>query len=149
MKPRRSLIGGMILANVLMVAVGFVAALCFATLMKVPAPILNTFIVVFCFLGAYALRNDMADVWLTMLFGFLGFFMRRYELPIPPLVMGVILGPMAEQYFLTSMVSHQNDLTVFLTRPVSAIVLGGAAVTALWPLIGRVRLRMAGLVRSH
>jgi len=144
-----TLIGGMILANVLMVAVGFVAALCFATLMKVPAPILNTFIVVFCFLGAYALRNDMADVWLTMLFGFLGFFMRRYELPIPPLVMGVILGPMAEQYFLTSMVSHQNDLTVFLTRPVSAIVLGGAAVTALWPLIGRVRLRMAGLVRSH
>ena len=50
--------------------------------MQVPAAILNTFIVVFCFLGAYALRNDMADVWLTMLFGILGFFMRRYDLPI-------------------------------------------------------------------
>ncbi len=72
--------------------------------MRVPAPILNTLIVVFCFVGAFALRNDMADVWLTMLFGVLGFFMRRYDLPIPPLVMGVILGPMAEQYFLTSMV---------------------------------------------
>ena len=45
-----------------------------------------------------------------MLFGVLGFFMRRYDLPIPPLVMGIILGPMAEQYFLTSMVSHGNDL---------------------------------------
>ena len=66
---------------------------------------------VFCFIGAFALRNDMADVWLTMLFGVLGFFMRRYDLPIPPLVMGVILGPMAEQYFLTSMVAHGNDLT--------------------------------------
>ena len=52
--------------------------------MRVPAPILN--------IGAFALRNDMADVWLTMLFGGIGFFMRRHDLPIPPLVMGVILG---------------------------------------------------------
>ncbi|MBI4636992.1 MAG: tripartite tricarboxylate transporter permease [Candidatus Rokubacteria bacterium] len=118
-----TIFAGMILANVLMIALGFLAAISFAMLMKVPAAILNTFIVVFCVLGAYALRNDMADVWLTMLFGFLGFFMRRYGLPIPPLVMGVILGPMAEQYFLTSMVSHANDPRVFVTRPVSAVVL--------------------------
>ncbi len=60
----------------------------------------------FCFLGAFALRNDMADVWLTMLFGVAGFVMRRWDLPIPPLVMGIILGPMAEGYFLTSMVAN-------------------------------------------
>ena len=105
--------------------------------MKVPAPILNTFIVVFCFLGAYALRNDMADVWLTMLFGILGFFMRRYDLPVPPLVMGIILGPMAEQFFLTSMVANQNDLTVFVTRPVSAVILAIAALMIVWPLARR------------
>ena len=99
-----------------------------------PAPVLNTFIVVFCFLGAFALRNDMADVWLTMLFGMLGFFMRRYDLPIPPLVMGVILGPMAEQYFLTSMVSHGNDVTIFVTRPVSAVILLLSAVMVCWPI---------------
>jgi putative tricarboxylic transport membrane protein len=129
-----TIIAGMILANIVMIALGFLAALCFATLMKVPAPILNTFIVVFCFLGAYALRNDMADVWLTMLFGILGFFMRRYDLPIPPLVMGVILGPMAEQYFLTSMVANANDLTVFVTRPVSALILLLSALMVLWPI---------------
>lgn len=49
---------------------------------------MNTLIVVFCFIGAFALRTDMADVWLTMLFGVIGFFMRRHHLPIPPLVMG-------------------------------------------------------------
>lgn len=128
-----TIIAGMILANVVMIALGFLAALSFATLMKVPAAILNTFIVVFCFLGAYALRNDMADVWLTMLFGLLGLFMRRYGLPIPPLVMGVILGPMAEQYFLTSMVANANDLTVFFTRPVSAVALVVSAAMTLWP----------------
>ena len=134
-----TIIAGMILANVLMIALGFVAALSFATLMKVPAPILNTFIVVFCFLGAFALRNDLADVWLTMAFGVLGFVMRRYDLPVPPLVMGVILGPMAEGYFLTSMVSSGNDLTVFLTRPVSAVVLAASVALVVWPLLRRRR----------
>ena len=74
----------------------------------------------------------MSDVWMTMLFGFLGYAMRRYDLPIPPLVMGIILGPMAEQYFLTSMVAHQNDLSVFVTRPISAVILGVTALLILW-----------------
>ncbi|MEK7387609.1 MAG: tripartite tricarboxylate transporter permease, partial [candidate division NC10 bacterium] len=141
-----TIVAGMILVNVVMIALGFLAALSFAMLMKVPAPILNTFIVVFCFLGAYALRNDMADVWLTMLFGVLGFFMRRWDLPIPPLVMGIILGPMAEQYFLTSMVSHANDLTVFVTRPVSAVVLAFSLLMVVWPFAKtfRARRRHAG-----
>jgi putative tricarboxylic transport membrane protein len=125
---------GMILANVLMIVLGFLAAVWFAQLMRVPAPVLNTFIVVLCFVGAFALRNDMADVWLAMLFGVVGFFMRRWALPIPPLVMGIILGPMAEQYFLTSMVSHGNDLWVFVTRPVSAAFLALAALVLAWSL---------------
>jgi putative tricarboxylic transport membrane protein len=136
-----TIVAGMILANVVMIALGFLAALSFATLMKVPAAILNTFIVVFCFIGAFALRNDMADVWLTMLFGVAGFFMRRWDLPIPPLVMGIILGPMAEGYFLTSMVANGNDVTVFVTRPVSAIVLALAVALLVWPAAKRLRRR--------
>jgi putative tricarboxylic transport membrane protein len=127
-----TLFAGMILANVLMIGLGFLAAVAFAALMRVPAFLLDTLIVVFCFIGAFALRNDMADVWLTMLFGVLGFVMRRWDLPVPPMVMGIILGPMAEQYFLTSMVSHGNDLSVFVTRPVSAVALGLAAAAVAW-----------------
>jgi putative tricarboxylic transport membrane protein len=69
--------------------------------------------------------------------------MRHYDLPIPPLVMGVILGPMAEQYFLTSMVSHGNDLTVFVTRPVSAVILGLALLLVLAPSLRRLRRGVA------
>jgi putative tricarboxylic transport membrane protein len=68
-----------------------------------------------------------------MLFGILGFFMRRFNLPIPPLILGIILGPLAEQYFLTSMVSHANDVTVFVTRPVSAALLFTSVGLLLWP----------------
>jgi putative tricarboxylic transport membrane protein len=136
-----TIFAGMILANLLMIGLGFLAAMSFATLMKVPAPILNTFIVLFCVIGAFALRNDLADVWLTVLFGILGFVMRRYGLPVPALVMGVILGPLAEQYFLTSMVSHGNDWTVFLTRPVSAVILLASAGLVGWPLVKAARAR--------
>ena len=136
-----TIFAGMILANVLMIALGFLAAMCFATLVRVPAPILNALIVVFCFVGGFALRNDLADVWLTMLFGVVGFFMRRWDLPIPPLVMGVILGPMAEQYFLTSMVSHGNDLTVFVTRPVSALLLALSGGIVAWAVVRGARGR--------
>ncbi len=128
---------GMLLANLIMIVMGLLAARSFAQLMKVPEPILAAFIIAFCFLGAYALRNDMADVWVAMLFGVLGYFMRRYDLPIPPLILGIILGPLAEQYFLTSMVSHANDLTVFFTRPVSAILIVTSAGLLLWPLARR------------
>ncbi|MGH7390326.1 MAG: tripartite tricarboxylate transporter permease [Candidatus Rokuibacteriota bacterium] len=136
-----TIIAGMVLANVLMIALGFLAALGFAALMRVPAPVLGTFIVLFCFVGAFALRNDMADVWLTMLFGALGFVMRRWDLPVPPMVMGIILGPMAEQYFLTSMVSHGNDPTVFVTRPVSAVALALSAAMVVWAVVRTARLR--------
>jgi putative tricarboxylic transport membrane protein len=134
-----TIIAGMILVNVLMIALGFLAALSFALLMKVPAPLLNAVIVIFCFLGAFALRNDLADVWLTMLFGILGFVMRRWDLPIAPMVMGIILGPMAEQYFLTSMVSHANDLTVFVRRPVSGVVLALAGLVLVWAVVRNAR----------
>jgi putative tricarboxylic transport membrane protein len=149
-EPERvhAIIAGMILANVLMILLGFLAAMWFAQLMRVPASVLNTFIVVFCFIGAFALRNDMADVWLTMLFGILGFVMRRYDLPIPPLVMGIILGPLAEQYFLTSMVSHQNDLTVFLTRRVSAVILFVSALMVAWPGVAALRRRLRSRTRG-
>jgi putative tricarboxylic transport membrane protein len=135
---------GMLLANLIMIVMGLLAARSFAQLMKVPEPILAAFIIAFCFLGAYALRNDMADVWMTMLFGILGFFMRRYNLPIPPMILGIILGPLAEQYFLTSMVSNGNDLTVFLTRPVSAVLIIASVGLLLWPVRGRLRKWAAG-----
>jgi putative tricarboxylic transport membrane protein len=70
--------------------------------------------------------------------------MHRYGLPVPALVMGVIPGPMAEAYFLTSMVSSGNAPTIFLTRPISAVVLAAAALLVAWPLLARRRTSDSG-----
>jgi len=114
---------GMLFCNLVMILTGLFTARFFSELMRVRENILGAFIITFCLIGAFALRNDMADVWFMALFGILGFFMRRYELPIPPLILGVILGPLAESYFLTTMIGEANDLTVFFRRPVSACLL--------------------------
>ena len=71
---------------------------------------------------------------LVLPFTYLMGIVRRWDLPVPPLVMGVILGPMAEQYFLTSMVSNANVVSIFVTRPVSAVILLLSAVMVLWPI---------------
>jgi putative tricarboxylic transport membrane protein len=142
-----TIFAGMLLANLTMIVIGLLAARLFAQLMKVPQSILSVFIITFAFLGAYALRNDMADVWVTMLFGVLGFIMRRYRLPIPPLVLGVILGPLAEQYFLISMMSHRNDFSVFLTRPISATLLAISVGLLFWP-VARAALKKRRLARK-
>jgi putative tricarboxylic transport membrane protein len=136
-----TIFAGFLLANVLMVGVGFVAARGFAQLMRVPQAILGALIVSLCFFGAFALRNNMADVWLTALFGVVGFFMRRHGLPVPPLVLGLILGPLGEQYFMTTMVSSANDPTVFLSRPVSAVLLLLSAGLLAWSLVQDLRHR--------
>lgn len=140
-----TIFAGFLLANVLMIAVGLLAARGFAYMMRIPPAILSAIIVVLCAFGAFALRNNMADVWLTMAFGVLGFGMRRFGLPIPPLILGLILGPLGEQYFMTSMVSSGNDLTVFVTRPVSGALLGLSLALLVWPAVQQWRARRGRL----
>ena len=114
---------GMMICNLIMIITGLFTARFFSELMRVPENILGAFIITFCLIGAFALRNDMADVWFMALFGILGYLMRRYGLPIPPLILGVILGPLAESYFLTTMIAEANNYWVFFTRPLSGCLM--------------------------
>jgi len=132
---------GMLICNLIMILTGLLTARFFSELMRVPENILGAFIITFCLIGAFALRNDMADVWFMALFGILGYFMRRYALPIPPLILGVILGPLAESYFLTTMIGEANDITVFFRRPVSSCLMIISIGLLLMPFLRRIWTR--------
>ena len=93
----------------------------------------SAFVVMFCFIGALAQRNNLNDLWTIVAFGGLGYLFDKFQFPIAPMVLGAILGPLAESYFLTTMISAQNDWTVFFTRPVSAVLMLFSAVTLLYP----------------
>jgi putative tricarboxylic transport membrane protein len=135
------------LANLFMVAISVVVARFFGTLMKSDPTVICAFIVVCSVIGAFGVRNNIADVYICLAFGVLGFYMRRLGFPVAPMVLGVILGPLAEGYFMTSMANYADDWTVFFTRPKSAALMALAAgfvLWALWPEMRRVWRRLRG-----
>jgi putative tricarboxylic transport membrane protein len=96
---------------------------------------------VFCFIGALSIRGNLTDLWLMIAFGLLGYLFERFKFPIAPLVLGVILGPLAEEAFMNSMISFDNDWTVFFTRPIAGVTMALVAATLLLPFLGHVRTR--------
>ena len=125
----------LIMANLLMIGAGMMVARGFATLMKVPPTVLGAFIVVLSVVGAYGVRNNIFDVYMCLGFGVLGYVMKHFSFPSAPLVLGVILGPLAERYFMTSMANYDNDLTIFFTRPISGGIMAFSVLFMVWALV--------------
>lgn len=134
--------GAMGLSLLLTVALTVIGLRLVLKLLQVPEPILYPLIIVFSYLGAYGTRNNLGDVWICTAFGLLGFLMARCGFPVPPLILGMVLGPFAEHYLLTAWSLAQGDLTPFVTRPLALALLLLSAGTLLLPLVGsRWRLR--------
>ena len=129
-----TIFAAMIIANILMIFAGIGVAQLFSILMRTPPAILAAFIIVLSVVGAFGVRNNIFDVYVCLAFGVVGWVMKRIGFPSAPLVLGVILGPLAERYFLTSMANSKQDWTVFFTRPISATILGLALIFILWSL---------------
>jgi putative tricarboxylic transport membrane protein len=130
------------LGIVIMGVLGYFAIRLLVRILDFPEAAVSAFVVVFCFIGALSIRGNVADLWLMIGFGVIGYLFERLRFPIAPMVLGVILGPMAEESFLNAMISHGNDWTVFFTRPISAPLMILSAAVLLLPLIGALRLRM-------
>src|SRR5215210_1071060 len=111
--------GAFLLSLIFMFVIGVLGAKPLIRVLNFPEVYVSAFVVLFSFIGALALRQSLSDVWITFAFGVIGFAMSRSDYPIAPLVLGAILGPLAERHFLTTMISSGNDWTVFFTRPIS------------------------------
>jgi putative tricarboxylic transport membrane protein len=120
---------GLMVAIVVMFVLGVLAARPMIRALAMPEVYIAAFVVLFAYMGAFALRQSISDVWIMTGFGVLGFFMVRGGYPLAPLVLGAILGPLAERYFNTTMIRSQNDWTVFFTRPLSAALLAITVLT--------------------
>ena len=117
------LIASLYIGNFMLLLLNLPLAPLWARLLKIPPPLLYGGILVFAMLGTYSLNNAVFDVGLMFLIGVIGFFMRRADIPVAPAVIGMILGPMAEQQFRRALAISQGDPGVFLSRPISATLL--------------------------
>ncbi len=116
--------------------IGFFAIRLLVKVLDFPEAIVSAFVMLLCFVGALSIRGNVTDLYLMIGFGVIGYLMERLRFPIAPLVLGVILGPIAEESFMTSMISYSNDWTVFFTRPISAVIMAATAATLVVPFIG-------------
>ncbi len=112
-------------------------------ILRIPPPLLYGGILIFATLGAYSLRQSWFDLLLLFAIGLLGLGMRRFDFPAAPVLVGMILGPMAEKQLRNALSISQGDWSVFVTRPISLSVL---LLTAAVLVVPRVMRRRAAAV---
>lgn len=136
----------MMLVNILFFLVGLRGAKLFARVTLIPVQVLWPSVFVFSIVGAYALDQSMFDVWVALISGVLGYFMRRYGFSVVPLAIGLILGGMLEQRLGQSMVMLNEQWWLMFTRPLTLLFLAMTALALFGPAIwGRLAKRRAPL----
>ena len=128
-------VGALLLANVFLYIVGMTGIRAFSKIVEIPKPIIIPIIAVLTFIGGYSIQNSITDIYWMIGFGIVGYFMKRYNYPLAPLVLGVILVPIIDSNFRRGVqLAHGSALGFFegmLTNPVPLVLLALMALTAL------------------
>jgi TctA family transporter len=119
-----------ILANLLMLPLGWAAIKGAGKLLRAPRNILLPVILLFCIVGSFAITNSPYGILVMLIFGIVGWLMEENGIPVAPLVLGIVLGELLEQSFLTSMMKADGDPTVFFTRPIAGTL--GVLTLLVW-----------------
>ncbi len=133
------LIASLLIANAMLVVLNLPLIGLWIRLLQIPRPWLYGGILVFATLGTIGVNSSPVELGMLILFGVLGYFMRLHGYPIAPVVVGLILGPMAEQQLRRALSIAQGDWTTLVSTPVSAVLLTIAALFLIVPLVMRAR----------
>ncbi|MBA3504938.1 MAG: tripartite tricarboxylate transporter permease [Betaproteobacteria bacterium] len=133
-----------IIANLIMIPLGFLCIKAAKRILKVPRNVLMPVIMLFCVVGAFAINNTVFDVTVMLVAGVAAFVLERNGFPIAPAILGVVLGGMLEENFVTSMIKADGNWFAFFERPVAATL--GALTLAVWflPILLRRLRQVAG-----
>jgi putative tricarboxylic transport membrane protein len=104
-----------------------------AAVMNVPWGMLTPIIVVACFIGSYVMRNVMFDVWCTLIFGGIGYILKKLKYPLAPLAVALVLGEMTERFLRQSLIMSDGSFTIFFTRPLACTFTVIAILLFLFP----------------
>lgn len=113
----------MLVAYLMVLAYGYFGAYLFAAILKVKESILVPIILVISFIGAYAVNSSLFDVGMALIFGILGYVLNKFNFPLAPILMGIILGPIAEEGLRQSLMVSDGSWSILVTQPISAVFL--------------------------
>jgi putative tricarboxylic transport membrane protein len=137
------LIVSMWIGNVMLVILNLPMIGIWVKLLQVPYRLLYPAILLFCCIGVYSINNNVFDVFMTVIFGVLGWLFVKLECEPAPLLLGFILGPMMEENLRRALLLSRGDPTVFVTRPISGVMLGLAIILLLIVVAPSIRKKRA------
>lgn len=143
------LVGGfmmeMLITSILIFALGgMVATRVFAQFQRLPGVLLVPSILILMCVGVYVINGRIVDLWVMLVAGLAGYFLEKVNVPLAPIILGMILGPMAEQSVRRALLISRGDASELFTRPLSAVLAVMTLLVILWPLVKAIRRRGAG-----
>jgi putative tricarboxylic transport membrane protein len=117
----------LLFTNLLLLGFGYIMIRYFVRIVLIPRALLLPSMLVICFAGSFAVNNSFSDILITVTAGIIGYLMRKSELPIPPLVIAALLTPGFESALRQSLVMSDGTLSIFVTRPIAAVMTAGIA----------------------
>jgi putative tricarboxylic transport membrane protein len=136
-----SIFVGMLLANLSIIILAKLFIRYFSKVIELPYNILGPGIIIFCVVGTFAIRNNFGDIWIMVFFAIIGFFMERYGYPLAPIILGVVLGPIAEENLRQAMIISDNDPMVLVSTPLSAALIILSLISLFFPQLRKLRRR--------
>ena len=127
-----------VFAHFFMLAVMLYGIHLFVRLTRIPIYVLIPSILVLCSVGSFAIHNRFFDIWVLFIFGAMGYLMDKFKIPLTPMILGVILGPMAESNFSRALMTDSR-LSLFLMRPISLFFILLAVVSVVYPFYRKYR----------
>ena len=137
------LIASLYVANLVAMLSNLAFIPAFIAVLRMPFTILAPIIFVLCLVGGYAPTQSMHDIWLILIFGVVGYLMRKLDYPLAPAVLAIVLGPLAETSMRQALLMSDGSLMFFFERPISGTIMWIAIVLFLLPLINIYRTKIA------
>lgn len=125
----------MFIASVLTFVVGRFGIQIFELLLKLPYSIIATFIILLSLLGAFAVDNNIFNVWIMLIFGVVGYLMKIFDFSVPSLILGIVLGPLMEESFRRHLLLNNGNYMSFFHSPITVIILSVSLLAILLPLV--------------
>lgn len=140
---------GFLLSNIIMLplAIGYTSLFATAVL-RMKREILSGIVIVLCVTGAFAVKNNIFNIYVIIAFGLIGYFFNKFHIPQSPLILASILGKMMESNWVQSMVFSHNNLAVFVTRPLSCALLVISLAFIVIPMIKSAKDKKKGVAKA-
>jgi putative tricarboxylic transport membrane protein len=142
-------VASMYVGNIMLLALNLPLIGMWVQLLKVPYAILFPIIILFCLIGSYSINNSSTDVAIMLVFGVMGYLMKKISLEAAPMVLAFVLGPMMETALRQSLIKSRGSFSIFFTRPISATCLIIAIALMVIPLLPWLRRRRPGAALEH